>query len=130
MQRCDFRKVCWAAAFVAAGVIAGPSNSATASGPPVANVNGAGALYIPSIDAESLFGMGVLIDADGASGHFECHIPGPTGSALAGDVSDGSLNDDGSVTFSGVCFFVLPGLGIVPDLPYEVTAYPGGPGEA
>lgn len=103
------------------------SGSLSAS-PVVATVNGAGRLYIPSIEAGSLFEMAVLINADGsASGNFVCHIPGRSGSSLIGVVRDGNVNADGSVTFSGVCSFVLPGGGIVADLYFEVTAYDGGP---
>jgi hypothetical protein len=44
-----------------------------------AHVSGAGAVYIPALDATALFAIGVSIRADGtASGHFICHTPGAT----------------------------------------------------
>ena len=124
-------RFCLPAAVLMVMVTLAPGLVAAQGSPLVATVNGAGRLYIPSIDPGSLFEMAVLLKEDGsATGNFVCHIPGPAGSALIGNVSAGAVNEDGSVTFSGVCFFVLPGGGIVPGLDYEVTAYPGGPGVA
>ncbi len=74
------------------------------------------------------FSVGVTVYADGtAQGHFLCAIPAIV--AISGEITHGCVNEDGSVTVSGLAHgydHTIPG--IFTDLPFTVTFYAGGPG--
>jgi len=85
----------------------------------------------------SSFGMGVRIFTNGtAGGHFLCLMAGRSDilglplMSVQGRVTRGSLNADGSVTFSGVATVNLGSGGdqIFRGLSFQVTASAGGPG--
>lgn len=83
----------------------------------------------------SQFGMGVTISASGsAKGHFLCLMAGRSDilglplMAVEGKVNDGSVNDGGSATFSGVATINLGNGQIFREVPFAVTVTAGGPG--
>lgn len=101
------------------------------AGKPLATVSGGGIASFDLFEGlESQFAIGATIRSDGTSkGRFVCMIVGMV--AISGDITDGALNADGSVTFSGVA----NGIDLVPDFfgPFKgcefgVTLWPGGPG--
>jgi hypothetical protein len=80
----------------------------------------------------SQFGIGVTIRADGsAQGHFLCLMAGRSDilglpiMAVQGQVTDGSDNGDGSVTFSGSGSVNLGNGQIFTGVPFVVTATAG-----
>lgn len=98
---------------------------------PLAKVSGGGTASFDDIEGlESQFAIGATIRDDGtAQGRFVCMIVGMV--AITGDISNGVLNGDGSVTFSGVGH----GIDLTPEFfgpfqgcEFEVTLWPGGPG--
>jgi hypothetical protein len=84
----------------------------------------------------SQFGMGIIIHTDGsAQGHFLCLMAGRSDilglllMAVQGQVTEGNVNPDGSVTFSGDDGAVNLGNGtIFRGVPFEVVVTAGGPG--
>jgi hypothetical protein len=83
----------------------------------------------------SQFGMGVAIMGSGAAkGQFLCLMAGRSQilglhlMSVQGQVTAGVLNADGSATFSGIGSVNLGGGTIFRDVPFTVTAWPGGPG--
>jgi len=74
------------------------------------------------------FSIGVTVYDDGtAQGHFVCQVPGIV--IISGDVLEGTVNLDGSVTVSGVAHgydHTIPLL--YTDMPFTVTFRAGGPG--
>ncbi|HEY3211008.1 MAG TPA: hypothetical protein VGL18_14690 [Actinomycetota bacterium] len=82
----------------------------------------------------SQFGMGVAIQDNGAAtGHFLCLMAGRSEflglrlMSVEGRVTAGSLNEDGSATFSGVGTVNLGNGQIFRGVPFRVTAWKGGP---
>jgi hypothetical protein len=82
----------------------------------------------------SQFGMGVTIRADGsAQGHFLCLMAGRSDilglhiMAVQGQVTDGSDNGDGSVSFSGSGTVNLGNGQIFTGVPFTVTVTAGDP---
>jgi hypothetical protein len=82
----------------------------------------------------SQFGMGVTIRADGsAQGHFLCLMAGRSDilglpiMAVQGQVTEGSDNGDGSVTFSGSGTVNLGNGQIFTGVPFTVTVTAGDP---
>ena len=83
----------------------------------------------------SHFGIGISIFANGtAKGHFECNMAGNADilglplMAVEGKVGNGSLNADGSATFSGIATVNL-GKGVIfRGISFTVTVTGGGPG--
>ena len=83
----------------------------------------------------SQFGMGVSIFGTGsAKGHFECLMAGNSDilglplMAVEGKVTTGSVNANGSATFSGVARVNLGNGVIFKGVPFVVTVTAGGPG--
>ena len=87
----------------------------------------------------SQFGMGVILHADGsARGHFNCVMGGQSEfldlalMSVAGKVSSGNINPDGSAVLSGTgAVKVIAPDGnplILTDIPFVVTVTAGGPG--
>jgi hypothetical protein len=84
----------------------------------------------------SQFGMEIIIRGDGsAQGHFLCLMAGRSDilglslMAVQGQVTEGNVNLDGSVTFSGDDGAVNLGNGtIFRGVPFAVTVTAGGPG--
>jgi len=83
----------------------------------------------------SQFGLVVAIMGNGAArGSFLCLMAGRSEilglhlMSVQGQVTGGVLNADGSATFSGIASVNLGGGTIVPGKPFQVTAWPGGPG--
>ena len=83
----------------------------------------------------SHFGIGISILGNGsAKGHFECLMAGNAdilGLALmsvAGNVTNGSVNANGSVTFSGVATVNLGKSTMFKGVPFRVTVTAGTPG--
>lgn len=74
------------------------------------------------------FAIAAVVYSDsGASGHFVCQIPAVV--VIAGEVSEGWVNDDGSVTVGGLAHGYDHILGeAFFDLPFTVTFSAGGPG--
>jgi hypothetical protein len=98
-------------------------------------VNGGGTATVDGTTVFSQFGMGVVLREDGsAQGHFEClmagisALPGLHVMSVGGQVHTGSVNGDGSVTFSGVGTVNFGDNGILRDEPFTVTVKPGGAG--
>ncbi len=80
----------------------------------------------------SHFGMAISIFGDGsAKGHFECNMAGNADilglalMAVEGDVTNGSLNANGSVTFSGVATVNLGKSTMFKGVPFRVTVTSG-----
>jgi len=110
----------------------GAANAAQAA-PIVAQVGGGGIAVFDAPDAAQYlgmttpFGIGVTLRSDGsAMGHFECLITGVLANSV--HVTSGSVNADGSVTFSGpgTVHFAGGGVFLCPLETIVVTA--GGPG--
>jgi hypothetical protein len=83
----------------------------------------------------SQFGMTVAILGGGAAkGHFMCLMAGRSDilglhlMAVKGKVGDGSVNADGSVSFSGVGTVNLGNGTLIQDITFAVTVTAGGPG--
>lgn len=83
----------------------------------------------------SQFGMGITWQADGAAqGHFTCLMAGRSDflglhlMAVAGKVSHGVVQSDGSITVQGVATVNLGNGQIFRDVPYQVRFIAGGPG--
>lgn len=98
---------------------------------PLVTVSGGGTASFDFFEGlESQFAIGAVIRNDGTvEGRFVCMIVGVV--AISGNITDGVLNEDGSVTFSGVG----NGIDLVPevfgpfhDCAFEVTLWQGGPG--
>lgn len=128
---------------------------AFAEGPIVVNGGGTGTfadgnidpwdLGEPPIDGDldgdgdidgSQFGMGVVIHEDGsAQGHFVCLMAGISdflGLSLmsaGGQINAGTINADGSVTFSGVGTVNLANGQRFTNVPFVVMVTTGGPGD-
>ena len=83
----------------------------------------------------SHFGIGISIFANGtAKGHFECTMAGNADilglplMAVEGKVSNGTVNANGSATFSGIASVNLGNGVIFRGIPFAVTVTAGGPG--
>jgi hypothetical protein len=83
----------------------------------------------------SQFGLVVAIVGNGtARGSFLCLMAGRSEilglhlMSVQGQVTGGVLNADGSATFSGIASVNLGGGTIFRSVPFQVTAWPGGPG--
>jgi hypothetical protein len=83
----------------------------------------------------SQFGIGVTIRANGsAKGHFLCLMAGRSDilglpvMAVQGPVDEGTVNGNGSATFSGVGSVNLGNGTIFNGIPFDVTVTAGGPG--
>ena len=83
----------------------------------------------------SQFGLGVIVQGDGsAKGHFECLMAGRSDilglhlMSVAGQVANGSVSDDKSVTFSGVGSVNLGDGVIIRGVPFLVRVTEGGAG--
>lgn len=83
----------------------------------------------------SHFGIGISIFANGtAKGHFECNMAGNADilglplMAVEGKVGKGTVNADGSATFSGIATVNLGNGVIFRGVPFAVTVTGGGPG--
>ena len=101
---------------------------------PVAMVRGGGtADFLDTPDAVNTtgytnFSVAATVYSDGATGKFICQVPGVV--IIAGDVTDGWVNDDGSVTITGLAHGYDHFFGMAfTDLPYTATLRAGGPGE-
>lgn len=95
----------------------------------LAKVSGGGTATFDFIEGlQSQFAIGATAYDDGsAQGHFVCMIVAVV--TISGEVAKGSLNADGSVTFSGVGRGIDHVLGgPFEDCPFEVTLWSGGPG--
>jgi hypothetical protein len=116
----------------AALLLAAPAAARAAD--PVAMVNGGGRAdfvatpHSLTTSGFTNFSAGLTVYDDGtASGHFVCEIPGIV--IVSGDVLEGSVNDDGSVTVSGLAHgYFHPDAMLFTDLPFAVTFRAGGPG--
>ncbi len=77
---------------------------------------------------ETLFEVHARVRENGrARGDFYCELPGVI--AIVGDVRQGSVNDDGSVTLHGIACWLNPdGSVLSEDEFFIVTFWPGGPG--
>lgn len=100
---------------------------------PIAHVSGGGSAMVendPNVIAN--FGVGAtLYGNSSARGSFMCMIPEVV--IFNGELSGGTLNGDGSVTLTGVASGVefIDGKPIpYSDCEFEVTMFPGLPGEA
>lgn len=97
--------------------------------PPVALVGGGGLAVFDDPRFEGVitpFGLGVTIRSDGsAKGHFTCIIRGVLANTV--QATSGSLNPDGSVTFSGPAIAHFAGGGTF-EYFGTVTVTAGGPG--
>jgi hypothetical protein len=119
---------------VGIGALAGMGMTPPAQAAPiVAQVGGGGVAVFDAPDAAQYlgmttpFGLGVTIRSDGsATGHWECVITGVLANSV--QVTSGSLNGDGSVTFSGpgTVHFAGGGVFLCPLETLTITA--GGPG--
>ncbi len=108
---------------------------------PILFVNGGGqGTFGTDLDGDgdidgSHFGIGISINGDGsAKGHFQClmagnaNILGLSLMAVEGEVHNGSVNANGSATFSGIATVNLGNGQIFRGVPFSVTVWAGGPG--
>ncbi|MGE0376605.1 MAG: hypothetical protein AB7I48_20515 [Planctomycetaceae bacterium] len=97
--------------------------------PPAVTVSGGGTASFDFVDGlTSQFSIGAVIADDGeVQGHFMCMIVAVV--TISGEITEGTLNDDGSVTFSGVGHGIDHILGEpFEDCDFTVTLWSGGPG--
>ena len=105
---------------------------AVSAEPPEVVVNGGGQATFDFFDGGTNFAIGARISSDGsASGHFNCVIAG--GVTISGQIDQGWVNNDGSVTFTGLAtvqdkFFGTPPFILIKGEPFTVTFWEGGPG--
>jgi hypothetical protein len=102
--------------------------SAGHAGDAVAKVSGGGTATFDFVEGlQSQFAIGSTVYDDGsAKGHFVCMIVGVV--AISGDVTDGSVNPDGSVTVSGDAHGIDHTFGgPFGECPFTVTFWRGGP---
>ena len=114
--------------FLAVAVLAAAGTAV--SPPPLPTSASAGAGPRPSTSAEggTIFSVQARIDADGtARGHFMCAIPGVV-VIIGDDLTEATINDDGSITLAGFGHGYDAAVGVYTDLPFEVRLWPGGPG--
>lgn len=106
-------------------------SGAALAGKPLVTVSGGGTASFDEVPGlESQFAVGATFRDDGSvDGRFVCMITGMV--TISGDITDGSVNGDGSVTVSGTAL----GIDHVPEFfgpfkgcEFEVTLWPGGPG--
>ena len=104
--------------------------AAHADSPIVAVVNGGGIAVFDDPRFEGMttpFAVGVTIRSDGsAKGHFECVMTGILANSV--QITSGSLNADGSVTFSGIGMETFAGAGPFLFGWETATVTAGGPG--
>ena len=113
----------------------------SASSSEIASVTGGGqGTFGTDLDGDgdvdgSHFGIGISITGNGsAKGHFECLMAGNADilglalMAVEGNVTSGSVNANGSVTFSGVATVNLGKSTMFKGVPFRVTVTAGTPG--
>ena len=126
------------AAIIGVTTLAPAVNTASAGGAktPTATVNGGGTADFLNIEGFTDFAIAATVYSDGSAiGHWMCEIPG--GVMVAGDISGGIMNPNGSVTVTGVAHgYLHPDLaellglpaGIYTDCPFKTTLWAGGRG--
>lgn len=111
-----------------ATVLAAIGTAVTSASPPDTRISGGGTATFDSAEGGTIFSVQARIDADGtARGHFMCAIPGVV-VIIGDDLTEATINDDGSITLAGFGHGYDAAVGVYTDLPFEVRLWPGGPG--